>query len=431
MKINTFVSNALFKIKNVNDGFTKNILIVLFGSIIIQLISIAILPLLTRLTDKRDIALYFVWIGISNVLAIAGTARLDMAMFVVRTKQEVLNLLRLIFLISLGVGLLFFLIVDVVVPFLGLSVGNIVMQNYVFALAAMIPIQAVTQGVLSYVTYNSQFVKLSLIKLFIALALNIGIFFVSFGGGDAALIIKVHLYVSLLTLLISLIYTNLFFELFSFKIGYSFKELWVILKKNYRFPFYSMPSDLISTYAAQLPLFILLVRFGSVSVAFYAMTLRILAGPIGLLANSVLTAFKDEAGKSFREKGNCLEIFIKTFKLLTFMAIIPFAVLLLFAPQIFAFFLGSEWNVSGEYARLLIPMFFLKFIISPLSYTLYIAQKQLHDFIWQVFILLMTFVSFTVADSVESAILCYSLGYSFLYLVYFWLSYESAKNKNI
>ena len=54
----------------------------------------------------------------------------------------------------------------------------------------------------------------------------------------------------------------------------------------------------------------------------------------------------------------------------------PFTILGIFAPEIFAFVFGENWKVAGEFAQIMTPMFFLNFIVNPLSYTFFIAQKQ-------------------------------------------------------
>ena len=62
----------------------------------------------------------------------------------------------------------------------------------------------------------------------------------------------------------------------------------------------------------------------------------------------------------------------------------PFLLLLFFAPSLFALVFGEKWRVAGEYARLMCPMFYLRFISNPLSLVAIIAQKNRFEFVWQV-----------------------------------------------
>jgi len=156
------------------------------------------------------------------------------------------------------------------------------------------------------------------------------------------------------------------------------------------------------------------------------LTLKVLAGPLGLLANSVLTVFKEQAGRDFRELGNCKDAYHYALKSLTCLAILPALILGFFGEQIFSLAFGPEWAAAGRYAQILTPFFFTRFIASPLSYTLYLSQRQLHALIWQVGVLAMTWAVFTYSRSLERAIMFYSLAYSCMYLLYIAISFQAA-----
>jgi O-antigen/teichoic acid export membrane protein len=53
-----------------------------------------------------------------------------------------------------------------------------------------------------------------------------------------------------------------------------------------------------------------------------------------------------------------------------------FALIVLFAPELFAFFFGNYWREAGVYAQILSPWIFLNFIVSPISGVYLIVGKQ-------------------------------------------------------
>ena len=69
----------------------------------------------------------------------------------------------------------------------------------------------------------------------------------------------------------------------------------------------------------------------------------------------------------------------------------------------------------------------MRFIVSPLSYTIYIAQRQKLDLYWQILLLLVTIGSFMFTQDVTVALWSYSILYSLMYVIYFALSYRCAK----
>jgi O-antigen/teichoic acid export membrane protein len=148
------------------------------------------------------------------------------------------------------------------------------------------------------------------------------------------------------------------------------------------------------------------------------------------LAASVLDVFKEQAARDFRVQGNCYRIFLKTFFVLASLAIVPFGIFALVGEWVFGLLFGQEWVESGRYAVLLIPLFFMRFVVSPLSYTIYIAQKQKLDLLWQICLLLFTWLCFTFSQEIDSALWSYSIGYAVMYMIYFWISYRAAKGES-
>ena len=72
----------------------------------------------------------------------------------------------------------------------------------------------------------------------------------------------------------------------------------------------------------------------------------------------------------------------------------------------------------------LLPRFGLGFIASPLSYIVYVVGKQHLDLIWQLALLGVTLTTLLLIASFNTALLCYSVGYGLLYIIYLWMSYQ-------
>ena len=107
-------------------------------------------------------------------------------------------------------------------------------------------------------------------------------------------------------------------------------------------------------------------------------------------------------------------------------------ILAIAAPPLFALVFGEKWRVSGEYAQLLAPMFFFRFVASPLSYVLFIAEKQQLDLALQVVLLISSGVSLSVGlafGSIKIALAAFSIAYSVLYIAYLMVSYRLAKGR--
>jgi O-antigen/teichoic acid export membrane protein len=198
-------------------------------------------------------------------------------------------------------------------------------------------------------------------------------------------------------------------------------EFWI---RHRRFPLISLPADAINTAAAQLPILIVANRFGAEIAGLLAMTMRILGAPIGLLGKSVLDVFKRHAAASFRERGECRDDYMRTFKVLL-IGSLAFCVVMAFSNEtLFALALGERWRSAGTFAVWLLPLFALRFMASPLSYIVYITGKQHVDLIWQAALLGMTLITLSYPQHHDLAVQSYSGGYSLLYVIYLFMSYR-------
>jgi O-antigen/teichoic acid export membrane protein len=199
------------------------------------------------------------------------------------------------------------------------------------------------------------------------------------------------------------------------------REFW---SRHRRFPLLSLPADVLNTASAQLPVLIVAGRFGAETAGLLALATRTLGAPIGILGKSVLDVFKRHAATSYRERGECRADYLRTFKVLATASLVAAVVLALWSAPLFALAFGEAWRGAGTIAAWLVPMFALRFVSSPLSYMVYIAEKQHLDLVWQACLLGMTLASLNLFSQQSAAIIAYSAGYSVLYIVYLMMSYR-------
>jgi O-antigen/teichoic acid export membrane protein len=209
------------------------------------------------------------------------------------------------------------------------------------------------------------------------------------------------------------------------------KQIFAEAVRYRHFPFFSLPADFINAVANQLPLFILTAKFGMEVGGFFGLTQRVLGLPVNLLAGSIADVFKNAAAAEFKRSGNCRRIYLKTFGALFFASILPFSFFAVFAPWLFSVVFGHEWAEAGEYARILALFYFFRFTASPLSYVMYIAEKQAVDLCWQAGLFGAIFLAMTLGSPADprACLIRFSLAYSAMYVVYLFISYRFACGK--
>jgi O-antigen/teichoic acid export membrane protein len=199
-------------------------------------------------------------------------------------------------------------------------------------------------------------------------------------------------------------------------------------KRYIHFPKFNIISGLLEKASGQAPIFFLSSFFGTSVSGFFSLSQRIIAAPGSLIGASAGDVFRQEASIEFKKTGNCRETFLNLLKMLIIIAIIPFTVLIVFAPFLFSFIFGSEWRIAGEYAQIMTFMFFLSFIVSPLSNMFIIAEKQKIDLIIQIFLFILVSVSFIIGYNLfkhpKVAIILYSVTYCVKYCLELYLSFR-------
>lgn len=199
------------------------------------------------------------------------------------------------------------------------------------------------------------------------------------------------------------------------------RSFWARYRK---FPYFALPADTVNTTAAQLPLAIIAGRFGPEAAGFVALAFRTLGAPISLMGSAVLDVFKRRASTAWRDRGDCRAEYLQTFRVLAVGSVLATVMFFFAGEELFVLAFGERWRGAGEAAVILLPLFALRFVASPLSFVFYVAEKQQVDLVWQVCLLATTLAALLLPQDYRDALLGYALGYALLYIVYLVLSYR-------
>ena len=186
----------------------------------------------------------------------------------------------------------------------------------------------------------------------------------------------------------------------------------------------SLPASAISSATAQLPVVLVAAKFGSEAAGLLAIAMRMVGAPMSILSTSVLDVFKRNAAQAYHDRRECRAEYLYSLRLLFLVAVCSTVVIGVCAKPVFSGIFGKSWAGAGVVTLLLLPRFGLGFMASPLSYIIYIVGKRHLDLIWQLCLLGMTIAAFLSCGSFHDALLCYSVGYGLLYIIYLWMSYQ-------
>jgi O-antigen/teichoic acid export membrane protein len=396
---------------------------VLIGALGAQVISLSVMLLLVRLYSPAEMGDFNVWLSCATIMAVLVTGRYELSLFSGGADDDSKSIIKLVLILVSVLSILAALVVAVA----SLFVEQIppVVKSYSLVLAFVVFGMGVNKTLLSLLAFQQAFNKLGIARVTLAAAVAMA----QVAAGYFALGQSGLIYGQVIGVLLATVLVFFWFDRKWVKACWS-ESLGSVYTAAYQyrdFPKLSLPADLINTVASQLPVILIAARFGAEPAGWFALTMKMMGAPVTLFASSVLEVFKEQAARDYRRDGSCTSIFMRTFYILALLAVPSFLIFWLFGQWVFGFVFGIEWLESGRYAILLIPMFFMRFVVSPLSYTIYIAQKQGQDLIWQSILLLVTIACFWLSGEVVEALWWYSTSYAIMYVIYFSVSYHCAK----
>nr|WP_289711336.1 oligosaccharide flippase family protein [Aeromonas veronii] len=408
------------------SSYWKHVSQVFSGAVGAQLIPIVGTLFITRVYTPSDFGQYSSWLSIVLILAVIITLRFEAALAMEEDGEGRNIAVFSILLTVLALGLSISFILFVIWYFFPNTINLYTFGPIWTVILASVLLAANTTWQ-NWASADGEYKQLNLIRL--ALASTVTFFQVGIGYWSASelTLILAHL----LGLILSFI-LGLFIKPLKLKID---KNLWFSIlsfwRSRKRFPLLSLPADLISAISAQLPVLIITSRFGADIGGILALTMRILGAPIGILGKAILDVFRRYAATEYKETKSCRVIYIKTFKVLCLGSILLVFGVTIFGELIFSFAFGPEWSAAGVYAIWLLPMFALRFIASPLSYTIYIVEKLHVDLLWQIGLLISTIFSLYFFENYKYVIYAYSISYALLYLVYLWMTFRMSERVDL
>jgi O-antigen/teichoic acid export membrane protein len=157
------------------------------------------------------------------------------------------------------------------------------------------------------------------------------------------------------------------------------RALFALLGEHRRFASYTTISEFLGTLSQQLPV-LAFSGLGAIDLAgAFNRAQQLVAAPVAVISSSVGLVFRQRAALQYQTTGTCAPLYRRTLFLLTAASILPTLVLIWAAPAIFRVYLGPDWEAAGHIARLLAPMLFVRFVVSPLSTVFFFTEAQKSD----------------------------------------------------
>jgi O-antigen/teichoic acid export membrane protein len=354
--------------------FFKNVLIVITGTGLAQLIGLACAPILTRVYDPTDFGLLACFLSIVSVIGAGVTLQYSQALMLPKSDHVAAGLflssLGSVVIITLTVALFCFLFPG----FWPMVFRTPQLGALIYLIPVAVLISGVNQTLIAWCLRAKAF-RFSAMAQAASAATKGGV--QSMGGmagyGIGGLIGGALVGDALANFLLwrSIVRQN------TGTIRAALGRKVVSIAGEYRdFAFYSTPQNVLNAVSHGAPV-ILLARFYGIAVGgYYALAIRMLDAPVRLLLGSLRQVLFQKLCETNSRGTDLAPIFTKCTRSLFVAVIAPAVIGFVFAPDVFAFIFGRQWHVAGEYARWLLVWLVPSFCNLPAALTLRVIRRQ-------------------------------------------------------
>jgi lipopolysaccharide exporter len=370
MKIDfKFFSNQLLK-----SELLRSASVLITGTVLAQLISILLQPVLRRFFSPETFGTYSVYLSIVGIITVFSSLRYDDAIVLPKNDKESANVLFLSLISNFIISVLLFLIILIlgkkIIIFLNIP------SSFPISILYLIPFSVFLYN--TYLSFNYWLIRK---KTYYSVSLNKLIR----RGSEAVAQISFALLKNPKGLIFSDIIgqsANVVTSIFQgFKYGLSFKfisirKLKYVLKKYSDFPKYNLIPALMSTCSYLLPPIFINKYFSSESAGYFDLAKLMLSVPMAF----VTASFSSVLLQKVAEKYNRRESFLKELKPVLFIvgivSTVEILTVLFFGEGLFELLGGKAWTFSGKISKIMVWSFAFNFIVSTFT-AIFVSMRKI------------------------------------------------------
>lgn len=367
--------------------FVAAVLSIASGTAFAQIVSIGLAPVISRLYDPNEFAGLAVFTAIVGVFLPAISGRYEIAIAVAPTEHESADLFVLSMVVATALTATLFVVVSVfgtwfAQVFSAESIGSWIMLVPVFlALSAFVE----AYRYLSVSRKEHRTVSRVIIVqavLTVLLKLILGLFL----GTSDALILSTLIGAAGTWIFVVMKDRRLPAILRASKLG----DLKSLARRYRGFPLLNAPSSLIAGLTSSIPVFFLAEYFSSTSVGHYALMLKAITLPLGVISTAVSQVHLKHVSDLVNTDKPIVPYLLRLSGSLLLVVLLPTAVMVVFGEPLIRFAFGDEWGLSGTMSSILMPAIGFKFVVTTVSSVFGATGNNKLAALWRVISLVVT-----------------------------------------
>lgn len=373
--------NKYFPYHLLRSELLRSASVLISGTIIAQLISILLQPILRRLFSPESFGIYSVYLSLVGLILILCSLRYDDTIVLPKSDKESINLVGLSLIISFFFNLFIFFLVFIlgkkIISFLNLP------ANFPVSILYIIP-----AGAFLFSTYSSLNAWLIRRKKYYSISLNKMIRRSSEGAAQISFAILksfngliysdiIGQAANVATVAIQARKCNLNLKLISIT------KLKYVFRKYSEFPKYNLIPAFMSSCSYLLPPIFINKYFTPETAGFFDLSKLLLSIPLAFIASSISSVLLQKMAEKFNRKESFLTELKPIFYIVGLIAVFEVLAIMLFGEELFKIVFGSQWITSGKISKIMVWSFAFNFIASSFT-SIFVSMRKIKTYsIWQ------------------------------------------------
>ncbi len=373
-----------------SGSFARNVVTLMTGTTFAQAIPIAISPILTRMYSPEDFGVLALFVSITSIFGSIANARYELAIVLPVKDEDAINITVLCIVVAMCISIVLLIPILFFKDCLVLKLGNKDIAPWLY----LVPLSVFLVGMFKALNYFhvrtkgfKDIARATINKSTAAAAAQLGLGVIK-SGATGLITGQMLSFITGNTVL----FRNILARKELLK-AINKQDIKRLALRYIDFPKFSMWSILANTLSYNLVNIFISNLFGAATLGFYSLGNRVLGSPASLVGNSIGQVYFQRATEEKQKTGSATKVFLNTTKSLVMIGLPPFLVLFFILEDLFAFVFGDEWRIAGTYAKIMLPLYFVNFVTSPVTTTNSVFEKQKISLIWQLSLL---FVSITI-----------------------------------
>jgi O-antigen/teichoic acid export membrane protein len=408
--------------------FLRKLSMLVGGTIAGQAILVLASPLLTRLFTPAEFGLFGVFAALTSIAAVASALRFEFAIPNVKDDQTAAALAMVAALSSAGLALLLLLPIWLFGDRFAMLLKSPNLVSWLWFLPLAVFCFGLS-GTLAYWSLRRGHIAINAIsrtlkfggqaggQILLGLA-NGGVFSLIMGYVIGLVASFAHYALRLSPSDRSLICTQ------------PPKRLGRAARENWRYPTFSLPTALLESLCQHTPVLLLVALYDPSIGGFYALAQRVIGMPVRMLSEAASQVFHGELRTT--KSNELFHLFLRTLFLFLGLGITFMIPLFFLGPWLFSLVFGAPWRDAGAIVQILMPLYFLRFILSPISQLLYFINHHSIYFLFSIISFLSLAGSFGAgymyAFDAFKTLLLFSILSSLSFLVHLGITWMLVRN---